>query len=157
MKRCVEDGIRKLLDERVKKLGDCMKKMTVNMFLCTSYLLRCTKRKKSCLYLLNSLRTFQKVRVYSHYLSRYQRQENCDTKIVCGTWTAMWHQRFLQGEYKHCCVFFIGLHSVIRLYEFALMIEACCETLVRFCQATQCHVSEDATPHELHYGELLTL
>jgi hypothetical protein len=49
------------------------------------YLLRCTKRNKYCLYLLNSLRTFQKVRVYSHYLLRYQRQENCDIKIVCGT------------------------------------------------------------------------
>jgi hypothetical protein len=70
------------------------------------YLSRCTKGNKYCLYLLNSLRTFQKVRVYSHYLLCYQRQENCNIKIVCGTWTTMWHQRSWRGEHKPYCVFY---------------------------------------------------
>ena len=119
------------------------------------YVSRCTERNKYCLYFLNSLRTFQKVRVYSHYLLRYQCQENCDMKIVCGTWTTMW-QIFLRREYKNYCVF-IGLQSVIRLYECALMMEAVgsCETSVRFYQATQCHVPEGTTLHLLHCGELL--
>jgi len=30
-----------------------------------------------------------------------------------------------------------------------------CETSVHLCQATQCHVAEDTTLHELHCGELL--
>jgi hypothetical protein len=64
----------------------------------------------------------------------------------------------LTGGIQTLLCFFIELHFVIRLYEFALTIEAFrpCKTMVRFYQATQCHVSEDTTLHELHYGELLT-
>jgi len=49
------------------------------------------------------------------------------------------------------------MHSVIRFYALALIMEVVgsCETSVRFYQATQCHVSEDTTLHELHCGELL--
>lgn len=49
------------------------------------------------------------------------------------------------------------MHSVIRFYAFALMTEAVgsCETSMRLYQATQCHVSEDITLHELHCAELL--
>jgi hypothetical protein len=51
---------------------------------------------------------------------------------------------------------FYRLHSVIRFYEFALMMEAVgsYETSVPFYQATQCHVSGDTTLHLLHCGEL---